>query len=641
MLDGQPTLRGWLAGRGAAERQTLARLWGITPVNGTADELATRMLQPATIETVIAALSPGARSALARVQHHGGRIKAVWLEREFGKVRPHAGYPDPRAYLLALATPPSAVEQLVVYGLLLEDREEIPARYHIPADLMRLLAIPAAPDGLAALTAQNAPERALIADVRALEERALLMLQLAYDGALATGARGALTRQALRMLDRAWGSRPDPRHVNNEHHWPYARFLRSIMLAAGLLRYDTIGLLRPTAQAVTWLRMTRLERLRHLLDAWIDTQWDELSDLLGIVARNPERRNLPATRRAVLALLARLPAGVWLAQRDLAAAVKLDEPDFARPDGDYDAWRLRRGDGGSLDGFAHWDQVEGQQLATMIGVSLRWLGLCDADSDETSYFRISVYGAVLLHNGPPPEEPPAAPIALLPNFEIIMPPDASLEARFQIGRIASAARTGAPVYQLTRRSILAALDRGIGIEEILRFFREQSGAEPPQNVAVTLREWAGRHGRVRLRRAAVLDSDEPLLLEQIRRDPRVRLPPVEPLSATTWLLADADAPLLAERLRRAGYAPAADDAPEPTPLRDSDLAAIATALEFYQTAGRHLGLDMPANSGLTRRVARMLGAAQRRQAREQAAAALERFHAATIGSPAPRHQGDE
>ena len=56
-LNGISTLRRWLADRGAAERATLARLWGLPEdVSRSHAALAQAMLDPATIARLLACL---------------------------------------------------------------------------------------------------------------------------------------------------------------------------------------------------------------------------------------------------------------------------------------------------------------------------------------------------------------------------------------------------------------------------------------------------------------------------------------------------------------------------------------------------------------------------------------------------------
>ena len=61
-------------------------------------------------------------------------IAGAVLEREFGRVRDHADYPNQRAYLLALEQPPSPTERLYTLALLLRSQDG--RGYAIPADLL-------------------------------------------------------------------------------------------------------------------------------------------------------------------------------------------------------------------------------------------------------------------------------------------------------------------------------------------------------------------------------------------------------------------------------------------------------------------------------------------------------------------------
>ncbi|HEX9441682.1 MAG TPA: helicase-associated domain-containing protein, partial [Roseiflexaceae bacterium] len=213
----------------------------------------------------------------------------------------------------------------------------------------------------------------------------------------------------------------------------------------------------------------------------------------------------------------------------------------------------------------------------------------------------------LIAGGPPPAMPPPEPLVVQPNFEVVAPAYASPYARFQLGRVAErASGEETEIYKLTKRSVQAALERGITIEDLLRFLRDQSGGEPPQNVAASLREWAGQHGQVALRRGVLLEADDPALLEQIRRDKRVRMPQVEPLNESAWLLREGDAPDLAERLRKAGYGLTGDGESAHTPLREHDLTVLFAALEFYTHACVAIGIEGEASVAMRQRVAKLL-----------------------------------
>ena len=270
------------------------------------------------------------------------------------------------------------------------------------------------------------------------------------------------------------------------------------------------------------------------------------------------------------------------------------------------------------------------------GGTLRWLGLTDVGgtSEHTVSFRLNPLGAALIGGAEPPPEPPVEPLVVQPNFEVVAQVYATPYARFQLGRVAERSasdsagnRSGhaTEIYKLTKRSIQAALERGITFDEILRFLHEQSGRELPQNVAVSLREWAGQHGQVTLRRGVLLEVEDAALLEQIRRDKRVRMPKVEPLTATAWLVREGDAPELAERLRKAGFGLSGDGESQQTPLREHDITVLFAALEFYTHACAALGLEDDSSGAMRQRVARLLPDRSLNRAYQISHAALKRL----------------
>ena len=624
-----PTLRHWLIGRSASERATLAQLWSL-PADAarTPERLAEALLSGDAVARVLATLGPRERAALERVQQHGGALAASVLEREFGRVRDHADYPNQRAYLLALEQPPSPTERLYTLALLL--RLQNGRGYAIPSDLLALL--PPAPErpNTLRLAPADAPERITTADLRLAERFLLILMALGQDGLLEVIPTGGLNKASLARIAKWRDPKDKFEGAWREEHWPYVSFLRRVAEGAGLLRTGADARLRPTGAALDWMRQPPNERARWLLEGWVGSAWDELVSFLGMKVQRGYSRDLPGAKRAILRLLGQVPPGQWVALDDFATAVKAVEPDFARPDGRYDTWGLLSYARQPLDGFERWDEVEGQQLRVIAGGTLRWLGLTDLGSrgEQSVSFRINPLGAALLGSAPAPEEPPEEPLVVQPNFEVVAPMFASPYARFQLGRIAARTpgESETEIYTLTKKSIQAALERGITLADMLRFLREQAGREPPQNVAVTLREWAGQHGQITLRRGVLLEAEEPTLLEQIRRDKRVKLPQVEQLTEAAWLLREADSAALAERLRKAGYGLTGDGAEPGAPLKEHDLTVLFAALEFYAHVCAKLGIEGDASAALQMRVARLLAEKQLNRAYQASRAALTRLN---------------
>jgi len=604
-----PTLRRWLDERGVSERATLVRLWSLPEAaSSSSATLAEAMLDPQAIARIVAALGPRERAALALAQQYGGRIPAPVLEREFGGVRAHANYPNPRAYLLALEQPPSPIERLWAMALLIAPSEADHA-YVIPADLLPLLPpVPPRP-GRLQLTPAKQPAQIVEADPRFLEQNLLLLLSLAQDGQLEVIPTGGMNKASLARIARQWHPKEAFKGAWREEHWPYIQFVRRIAEGAGLLRVAADSRLRPTHAALEWLKQPPIERARKLLEGWVASKWDELVSFEGIKIQRGYFRDLPAAKRAMLRLIGQISPYQWVLLADFVAQVKRVEPDFARPDGRYDTWGLLSYTRQPLNGFAHWEAVEGEQLKHVAGGSLRWLGLTDVgtDGERAASFRLTQLGAALLAGADGPPAPPVEPLVVQPNFEVVAPLFASPYARFQLGRIAEhTSRDTAEVYRLTKRSIQAALERGISYEDAVRFLREYSAQELPQNVVASLREWAGQHGQVTLRRGVLLEAQDSLVLEQIKRDKRVRMPAAEPLTKHAWLLREGDAPEFAERLRKAGYGLAGDGDNPHMPLREHDLTVLFAALEFYAGACAELGIEGDASGALRKRVARLL-----------------------------------
>jgi hypothetical protein len=621
-----PMLRRWLTERGASERATLARLWSLSAdAARTPESLIEALICPEAVTRVLATLSPRERAALERVQQHGGALAAAVLEREFGRVRDHADYPNQRAYLLALEQPPSPTERLYTLGLLLPHGRS----YAIPHDLLSLL--PPAPERVRTLqlTPAAAPERISTAEPRMAERFLLILMALGQDGLLEVIPAGGLNKASLARIAKWRDPKDRFERAWREEHWPYVSFVRRVAEGAGLLRVGADAHLRPTGAALDWMRQPPTERTRRLLEGWVASAWDELPSFLGIKVQRGYSRDLSGAKRGFLQLISQVPHNQWIALDDFAAAIKAVEPDFARPDGRYDTWGLINYARQPIDGFERWDEVEGQQVRVIASATLHWLGLTDVgiQGEDAISFRINQLGAALL-GGPAPADAPEEPLVVQPNFEVIAPAFATPYARFQLGRIASRTPGGVDTetYTLTKRSTQTALERGISLDDMLRFLQEQSGREPPQNVAATLREWAGQHSQVTLRRGVLLEAEDASLLERIRRDKRVKLPQFERLSEAAWLLREADSTVLAERLRKAGYGLAGAGAEPDTPLKEHDLTVLFAALEFYVHACARLGIEGDASGALRMRVARLLAEKQLNRAYQASHEALKRLN---------------
>ncbi|MCG8351606.1 MAG: helicase-associated domain-containing protein [Chloroflexales bacterium] len=622
------SFRFWLRTCTASERKTLAQAWGMSPsIQRDAEDattLANVLLTPDAIKQMLATLNAQEYAALERVLAEGGQIPAAVLEREFGSIRHHEGYPNPRAYLLALQQLPSATERLFILGLIQIEGRGRQQRYSVPVDLSALLPGVTLRDWTLHLASVPQPPVVVEAVIQELEYNIVTVLGLAQADALVVVPERGLNKASLLRLAKRWGmSKDDLRGITYEQHWRYLHFLRIVLQSAGLLHVTADNHLRPTKATIDWLQAPRSKRLHWLVEGWVTSDWDELKRFLGISIKGfAFDRNLAATRRAILKFLSQAPPDAWIAWDDLIDEVYRVDPDFARPDGRYDTWRLVDYRGQSLDGFDHWYDVEGELLKATIGGSLRWLGMTDyggvKDADDhgtPTAFRLNANGAAVLGLTSAPADEAYDRLVIQGTFDLVVPPHATPFDRFQSGRVAAwvsgSSHEEAEIYKITKVQVQTAAEHGIAADAIIAFLEQSSGTTLPPNVTYSLREWVSKQGQLAVRQGVILQSNDRLLLEQVRRDRRVRTPPLETLDAQTWLLGEGDAVKLITELRKAGYGLTGDVHIDDLPFKERDLTVLAAALKFYAYACAELDIESQASAALGQRIARLLTQRQR------------------------------
>lgn len=608
------------------DRRVIAHLWESPGVEASA--LAGVMTDPQRVARQWQRLSDLERAALTRVLQENGSVPVAIMQREWGSVREPGGFEHPRAYLQALQSPATPTERLFSMGLIVRGNDERGAIYRIPNDLRALLPEPPPRDRALHVTT-SAAESGDPAGTLPADELALRLLTLAYQSDLKTLADGALNKASLVLLARSWS--PDEmervRGARREADWPLAAIVRSAAVEAGLLRRTGDGLLRPTPQAIDWLRATRAERMRRLLDGWYAAPIDDLALLCGLRWKGgaPYTLNRSATRRALLRLIGTLPAQGWIDAHEIVAEIRRVEPDFQRRDGRYDTWLLYDRAERLVSGWPDWNRVEGELIRQTLAGPLRWLGIVDQDATGERV-RITSLGAHLLMDAPAPDDPPAPPLLIQSTFEVLCPPGVSPYARFQLMRIAERERDGTvAVYRLTRRALLHAIERGVEVADVLRFLQEQAAGPLPPAVAYTIREWGGQAEQVRLASAVLLETDDPVVMAQLRNTRRSAGIDGELIAPTVLRLPEGSADEIAERLRQAGFGVRDSRIDPQRPLDERDLRALVTAALVYTRICGELGLPCDISTAMLQRIARLVPPRVVAEAEAAAAQAVQRL----------------
>ena len=299
-------------------------------------------------------------------------------------------------------------------------------------------------------------------------------------------------------------------------------FLRGLARETGILQVTEYGI-RPTRTAVAWLRHSREEQLRSLMETWSSSVWNELRHTPGLQCEGETWQNDPILARTTL--LDALPrSGEWFHLDELVAHIKETDPDFQRPDGNYDTWYIRDlASGDYITGFAQWDKVEGRLLRFLVQGPMFWLGMVELS--EPALFRLTPRTLDWLNDTPAPQNEVNIPIVVQPDCTLLVPFNAGRYERFQTARISEAlpSEAGQPFqYRLTPASLNLAREQSIDPARILVFLQDASGRPLPPGVKRAIERWTERGVEGRLETAVVLRVRDKEILDTLRQNPKTR-----------------------------------------------------------------------------------------------------------------------
>ncbi|TNJ62272.1 hypothetical protein FE784_31265 [Paenibacillus hemerocallicola] len=304
-----------------------------------------------------------------------------------------------------------------------------------------------------------------------------------------------------------------------------------LMLAAKLL--DNVGGYLVVGEgAETFMQLRLSGKCRLLLNAYVK------SDRIDELSRNPEMKvrvesNIPLVncRETVLRYLAECPAEQWIQTAELLRYMKKTAYFFLEHVvGEievYDEYERLYYPG------HEWEQVEGRLIETVLFEYLAPIGIVDVilshvenlfDTEFLSvlYFRITPLGAGLLGiremTEPELAEPPASSgLTVGSDFSVILT-DSCLFAVHKLffDRFAACIAEGAvTVYSLTFPDMVKALNEGIGIRVIIDYLFEHAEQDLPYNVLDTLLDWEKQIGKIRIRQATIVETDDEALLREL------------------------------------------------------------------------------------------------------------------------------
>lgn len=497
--------------------RAVAEQWGIDLPRGTALEtaaaLSRAMLDRQAVVEHVEALSPATRQPLDFLISHAGRHPVADAERRFGAIRSMG--PGRRDREKPWRSPASPLEDLWYRGLVGRAFAHTPSGAQeflfIPTDLLPLLPAPRADAAPTLGHPAPIPSWSQPATLAAADDAATLLASLrrraAKDLPLAASRAAHLARFLLQPTT--------------------ADLLLAVLLEAGLISGPPY---QPQPQAVrAFLDLTRLEAVRRLFLAWLaSTAWNDLAHVPSLSSPSGQWPNQPRlARQTILALLRRLPPLVWWDLDSFVAALREEHPDFQRPAGDFDSWYLQdRATGAFLQGFEHWDRIEGALLRFLILGPLHALGFLDlgaASAKPTpTAFRLSQYATALLD--PSASEglgaPPSAPTTITPDGSVLVPRLAPLALRYQIARFTAweALEPEGWRFRLTPAALQDGRRQGLQLSQMRAVLEAASQHPLPPSVLHALARYDQRGCEARLERVLLLRVASPEVLRELKRN---------------------------------------------------------------------------------------------------------------------------
>lgn len=513
------TLRQTLQDRDRGFLQIVAELWGLDLPTGALPEAAASLARAMLVREVVAeqleALGPASRQALSFLISQGGRHPVADAERRFGPIR--AMGPGRRDRDKPWIAPASPLEDLWYRGFLGRHFADTPAGpqefFFIPSDLLSLLRATYAPTQAASAPAlpTATPDWSRPASLAAADDATTLL--------------AALRRRAAKKLP-----------LEPSHGRPLARFLLqpgstdlllTLLLDTGLL---TPAPHQPQPEAVrAFLDLTRSQAVRQLFRLWrASNAWNDLAHVHSLASPTGIWPNDPRlARTAILARLSRLAPETWWSLDSFIDALRDQQPDFQRPAGAFDSWYLQdRQSGMFLQGFEHWDRVEGALVRYLLCGPLHWLGLIDlggtSGAELPTSFRLSLYAAWLLETAPdevPVEPPLPQPVSVTPDGCIHVHRFAPLALRYQIARFTAweAVDDHGWHHRLSPSALQAGTRQGLRLSQMRSLLESASNQPLPQAVNRALDRFEQRGCEARLEQVLLLRVSRPEVLQELRR----------------------------------------------------------------------------------------------------------------------------
>lgn len=265
-------------------------------------------------------------------------------------------------------------------------------------------------------------------------------------------------------------------------------------------------------------------------------QIEEIAYLPGIRERY-SIIDYPTMRAYIVRQLCAYPVGEWIATADFINYLRMEDRFFLRKD-DYDICYT-----GGTDYTCAWDEAEVplihflQSVYGALGLlDLAWaprlLPVPSADTVENIEqsvpvcFRITGLGAYVFglkaryDAAVPQQNKLPGGFLVQPDFSLMLPESASrLGHELYLERFLTKVSTDAQmsVYRIDIDGILRLLNLGMTLAELLAYLEKGAENPLPDTVRRAFADWQEMAGKLRIRTVTILETDDPILLEEVVR----------------------------------------------------------------------------------------------------------------------------
>ncbi len=537
-----PDLLHSLEGQDIGFLKIIANLWDIDqPDDNSVSEL-TRLSQQMTdidkFQEIYASLPDEAHQALHELQKQHGKMLWNVFTRKYGEVRDFG--PAWRDREQPHLNPVSTSELLLYRSLIARaflKQGAVPQEFaYMPEDLLALVPPP---------TRKYA--RSSFASSSQTHDQAV---QPPYSTRLLDDLCTALA--AMRMNIPPY---------QNQHlliRPPYSAFLGELMRSMGLVSTD--GILQPE-QARQLLEAPRETAFLDVFQTWrSSTDIYELALVPALRMEGNWSYDALAARSAALNMVLDLHTEEWISLQDFCNEVKEKHSEFLRPDGNYSTWFVRsRSSGEYLQGFEHWDDVEGAYLRFLLLGPLFWMNVVETRRDDTPgsqiFFRLTELGQDLLAGSPPPAFPSdLGKISFMKSTMLMVPSAAPRWVRYMIARMSEwiGRQTDVYIYRITPESLAAARKQSLHPSHLVKLLQRFSATPMRPSLVRALERWEDVGTEAVIETVEVLRVSSPMVLNKLRDTQAARFLG-EPLGPTAVVIKTGTRDSVLRSLSEIGY----------------------------------------------------------------------------------------